>query len=142
MSDAAPIKTPASAGVTLPRSLNLLQTSIGELSSLLAQGAITSVDLVKAYMCTSELTFNADYSVNIEQNNVNGQELRAIIQVAPLDSVLKIAEGLDRERREGSVRGPLHGIPILVKDNIATDVELGMKTTAGSTALRKWTVAV
>ncbi|KAI9636078.1 amidase signature domain-containing protein [Dioszegia hungarica] len=125
MSDAAPIKTPASAGVTLPRSLNLLQTSIGELSSLLAQGAITSVDLVKAYM------------FNIEQNNVNGQELRAIIQVAPLDSVLKIAEGLDRERREGSVRGPLHGIPILVKDNIATDVELGMKTTAGSTALQQ-----
>lgn len=76
-------------------------------------------------------------SDNIEKNNIAGLGLHAIIQVAPLDSVFQIAAVLDQERRDGAIRGPLHGIPILVKDNIATASELGMATSAGNTALRE-----
>jgi amidase len=48
-----------------------------------------------------------------------------------------IAKELDNERNDGRIRGPLHGIPVLVKDNMATDLELGMNTSAGNFALRK-----
>lgn len=61
------------------------------------------------------------------------------LQVNPISSLCSIGadffQGLDDERSRGMVRGPLHGIPILVKDNVATAVELGMNTTAGSFAL-------
>jgi amidase len=57
--------------------------------------------------------------------------LRSVLQVNP--DALGIADGLDAERRAGKVRGPLHGIPLLLKDNLATGDR--METTAGSLAL-------
>jgi amidase len=57
--------------------------------------------------------------------------LNAVIEVNP--NAIAIASQLDNERRRGQVRGPLHGIPLLVKDNIATDDQ--MQTTAGSLAI-------
>jgi amidase len=57
--------------------------------------------------------------------------LRSIIELNP--DALKTADALDRERRQGRIRGPLHGIPILLKDNINTPGP--MTTTAGSFAL-------
>lgn len=60
-----------------------------------------------------------------------GPTLRAVIETNP--DALTIADALDAERRGGSVRGPLHGIPVLLKDNIATADR--MMTTAGSLAL-------
>ena len=57
--------------------------------------------------------------------------LHAVIETNP--EALDIAARRDAERRSGRVRGPLHGIPILVKDNIATND--AMETTAGSLAL-------
>ena len=57
--------------------------------------------------------------------------LHSVIETNP--NAIAIAQHLDNERRRGTVRGPLHGIPILVKDNIATDDN--METTAGSLAL-------
>ncbi|MGI6375380.1 MAG: amidase [Anaerolineae bacterium] len=60
-----------------------------------------------------------------------GPGLRAVLEVNP--DALSIAEALDDERASGAVRGPLHGIPILVKDNI--DTADSMLTTAGSLAL-------
>jgi len=71
------------------------------------------------------------YLERIEEIDRNGPMLRSVIETNP--DALEIAEALDRERAGGSVRGPLHGIPILVKDNIATHDR--MTTTAGSYAL-------
>jgi amidase len=62
--------------------------------------------------------------------------LRAILETSP-DALLE-AEALDRERKSGAIRGPLHGIPVLLKDNIATQDR--MHTTAGSLALMDATV--
>ena len=58
------------------------------------------------------------YLARIDDVNINGPGLRAVIETNP--SALHQAAALDLERREKGPRGPLHGIPILVKDNIAT----------------------
>jgi amidase len=63
--------------------------------------------------------------------NVHGPALRAVIEINP--DAPAIARALDRERKSHGPRGPLHGIPVLIKDNI--DTHDGMMTTAGSLAL-------
>jgi amidase len=79
----------------------------------------------------------ADIPANIERDNHHGLNLRAVIQTAPTDKVLHIASMLDDERARGLSRGLLHGIPMLVKDSMATEVTLGMDTGAGNFALSK-----
>lgn len=54
-----------------------------------------------------------------------------MISVAPKHELLRIARKLDEERARGKRRGPLHGIPVVLKDNIMTDADLGMDTTVG-----------
>ncbi|MDE2927206.1 MAG: amidase [Acidobacteriota bacterium] len=71
------------------------------------------------------------YLLRIEEIDGRGPSLRSVIEVNP--EALAIADSLDRERRESGARGPLHGIPILIKDNI--DTADRMTTTAGSLAL-------
>jgi amidase len=71
------------------------------------------------------------YLARIEALNTRGPELRGIIETNP--DALAIADQLDAERKAGKVRGPLHGIPIALKDNI--DTHDRMTTTAGSLAL-------
>jgi amidase len=71
------------------------------------------------------------YLARIEALNRQGPELRAIIEINP--EALEIADQLDAERKAGKVRGPLHGIPVALKDNI--DTHDRMTTTAGSLAL-------
>jgi amidase len=78
------------------------------------------------------------YLDRIELLDRNGPMLRAVIETNP--EALDIATRLDGERREGNVRGPLHGVPILVKDNI--DTADRMTTTAGSRALEGHHAAV
>ncbi|HEX7102499.1 MAG TPA: amidase [Nitrolancea sp.] len=73
----------------------------------------------------------AAYVERIEQLDRRGPELRSVLELNP--DAPAIADALDRERRERGPRGPLHGIPILVKDNI--DTADRMMTTAGSLAL-------
>jgi amidase len=60
-----------------------------------------------------------------------GPALRAVLETNP--DVVSIADAMDAERRQGKVRGPLHGIPVIIKDNI--DTHDRMQTTAGSLAL-------
>ncbi|TBU57899.1 amidase signature enzyme [Dichomitus squalens] len=110
--------TTAAQSVTFP---DLYEASIAELQDGLEKGHFTSVDLVKAYFA------------RIEEVNLQGPTLRAVIETNP--SALSQAAELDLERRLQGSRGPLHGIPIIVKDNVATVASEGMNTTAGSFAL-------
>jgi amidase len=71
------------------------------------------------------------YLKRIEEIDKGGPKLNSIIEINP--EALSIADALDDERRENKVRGPLHGIPVLIKDNIDTGDQ--MMTTAGSLAL-------
>ena len=66
------------------------------------------------------------YFARIEEVNFKGPALRAVIETNP--SALKQAAQLDSERSTSGARGPLHGIPILVKDNIATKTSEGGPT--------------
>lgn len=67
----------------------------------------------------------------IAKHNTQGASLRAVIEVNP--DALWIAAALDSDRQRGVWRGPLHGIPMLVKDNL--DTADTMHTTAGSVAM-------
>src|SRR5256885_16651745 len=71
------------------------------------------------------------YLARIEAIDKAGPRLNSVIEVNP--DALQIADDLDRERHTKGPRGPLHGIPVLIKDNIATADR--MQTTAGSLAL-------
>jgi len=71
------------------------------------------------------------YQRRIEAIDRSGPTLRSIIELNP--DALRIADQLDQERKAGKVRGPLHGVPVLIKDNIDTGDQ--MQTTAGSLAL-------
>ncbi len=71
------------------------------------------------------------YLERIDALDGQGPELRSIIETNP--DALRLAEELDEERRVDGPRGPLHGIPVAIKDNI--DTHDGMTTTAGSLAL-------
>ncbi|MFL6282118.1 MAG: amidase [Pyrinomonadaceae bacterium] len=71
------------------------------------------------------------YLERIERIDRRGPALNSVIETNP--DAVSIAEALDRERKAGHVRGPLHGVPVLIKDNIATADR--METTAGSLAL-------
>src|ERR1043166_9084659 len=71
------------------------------------------------------------YLKRIEEVDRRGPALNSVIEVNP--EALAIADALDRERKAGRVRGPLHGVPVLIKDNIGTADR--METTAGSLAL-------
>ncbi|KZT28516.1 amidase signature enzyme [Neolentinus lepideus HHB14362 ss-1] len=100
---------------------DLYEASVAELGAGLNAGIFTSVDLVKAYFA------------RIDEVNLHGPALRAVIEKNP--SALAEAAALDAERTLLGPRGLLHGVPVLVKDNIATVVSEGMNTTAGSFSL-------
>ena len=95
------------------------EATFADLGSAMERGEVTAVTLVR------------DYIGRIEALDWDGPRVNSIIEVNP--DAEAIARHLDRERAEGHVRGPLHGIPIVLKDCIATDDR--METTAGSLAL-------
>ena len=80
---------------------------------------------------TSSRALVEQYLARIEAVDRSGPQLRSIIEVNP--DAIAFATQMDRERADGHVRGPLHGIPVVIKDNIATGDR--MKTSAGSLAL-------
>lgn len=96
----------------------LVDTSISELQLALSRGDTTSVELVQAYLN------------RIAAYDRQGPQLNSIVRINP--EALAEAARLDAERQAGQLRGPLHGIPVLVKDNYNTDF---MPTTGGSVAL-------
>jgi amidase len=102
-----------------PQAFDLEEATFRDLGAALDSGKHTARSLAEAYLA------------RIEQIDRRGPELRAVIEVNP--DALALAEALDRERKEKGKRGPLHGLPILVKDNIDTGDR--MLTTAGSLAL-------
>ncbi|MEI6050568.1 MAG: amidase family protein [Bacteroidota bacterium] len=72
------------------------------------------------------------YLTRIREIDKNGPQLNSIIEINP--DAIQIAEELDRELAAGKSRGPMHGVPVILKDNIDTHDK--MPTTAGATALR------
>ena len=96
------------------------ETTISQLQDMIAAGKVSSVALVKKYLH------------RIEEIDRRGPGLNAVIELNP--DALAIAAGLDEERKAKGPRGPLHGIPVLIKDNI--DTHDRMTTTAGSLALK------
>jgi amidase len=96
------------------------EVSATDLVSQLSSGKVTSEALVRAYLA------------RIAAMDRAGPALHAVIALNP--DALAQAKALDAERKAGRLRGPLHGLPILVKDNIET--KDAMPTTAGSLALK------
>ena len=97
----------------------LEEYTIKQLQVEYASGKLSTREVVQRYLD------------RIEAIDDSGPQLNSVIQVNP--DVLTIADQLDQERREGKVRGPMHGVPVLLKDNIDTHDK--MQTTAGSRAL-------
>lgn len=98
--------------------LDLQHGTVADLQQALAMGTVTSVDLVDAY------------AARIAAFDSGGPKVNSVQEISP--TARAQAAALDAERAAGHVRGPLHGIPLLLKDNIGTKDE---PTTAGSIAL-------
>jgi amidase len=98
---------------------DILEASIADLQQAMADGQLTAREITRQYIA------------RIKRIDTDGPSLRSVLEVNP--DALEIAAALDEERRTQGPRGPLHGIPILLKDNIDTADQ--MLTTAGSLAL-------
>jgi amidase len=112
----------AASNATKPFSIPpfaLEETTLADLQTAMASGRVTARSITQTYID------------RIHALDRTGPTLRSVIELNP--DALSIADSLDRERKAGRVRGPLHGVPILIKDNI--DTADRMTTTAGSYAL-------
>ncbi len=98
---------------------NLNEKTVAQLQAMMASGQLSSAALTQYYI---------DRILALDQN---GPGVNAVIELNP--DAISIAKALDLERGRGKVRGPMHGIPVLLKDNIDTGDR--MQTTAGSFAL-------
>jgi len=105
-----PLQTPSFA---------LEELTIDDLQSRMRSGSESSASLVRQYLD------------RIDATDQRGPAINAVIELNP--DAVAIAAQLDAERKAGKIRGPLHGIPVLIKDNIDTADK--MHTTAGSLAL-------
>ena len=125
---AKPLAARGASGAGTPRAaaysgdvsaFELDEITISDLQDAMRSGKMTSRSITEKYLA------------RIEQIDKQGPAINAIIELNP--DALSIADALDKERKEKGPRGPLHGIPILIKDNIDTADK--MMTTAGSLAL-------
>ncbi len=113
------IGTDAMAAAADRKAFDVAEKSVAQLQDAMTKGRITSKALTAAYLA------------RIKAIDKAGPRINSVIEVNP--DALAIAAALDKERKEKGPRGPLHGIPVLIKDNIATADR--MQTTAGSLAL-------
>ena len=104
---------------TPPAAFELDELTTTELQTAMSSGKYTAQSITRKYLD------------RIDDLDKHGPAVNAVIEVNP--DALAIASEMDRERKAGRVRGPLHGIPVLIKDNI--DTHDRMMTTAGSLAL-------
>jgi amidase len=109
-------------GAPAAEAFELDELTLADLASGMAQGRWTSRRLAELYLS------------RIDALDRRGPRLGAVIEVNP--DALSLADQLDQERKSKGARGPLHGIPILIKDNI--NIAGRMSTTAGSLALEGW----
>jgi amidase len=109
----------SSSPATVVRSFELDEITIAELQDAMKSGKFTARSLVE------------QYNARIEEIDKHGPAINSVLELNP--DALTIADSLDRERKAKGPRGPLHGIPVLIKDNIDTADK--MMTTAGSLAL-------
>src|SRR5437773_726948 len=116
---AALARRPLDAATPPDRDFELEEVTIAQLQDGMHGGHFTAVSLARAYLA------------RIEAVDKNGPAINSIIELNP--DALAIAEALDRERKDKGPRGPMHGIPIVIKDNI--DTADRMHTSAGSLAL-------
>jgi amidase len=104
---------------TTASGINVEEITVAEIQAAMQSGRLTSASLVEIYL------------ERIQALDRTGPTLRAVQEINP--DALAIARSLDQERQAGRIRGPLHGVPVLLKDNIATADK--METTAGALAL-------
>jgi amidase len=109
----------SSAAKTAVKSFQLEEITIAELQNEMQSGRLTAHSVTEMYLSRID---------DIDHNN---QMLKSVLEVNP--DALDIADALDSEWKAGHIRGPLHGIPVIIKDNI--DTADNMQTTAGSLAL-------
>src|SRR5215472_1333629 len=117
-SGAAPCPAPPNAPPEV-KAFELDEITIDALQEGMKSGKYTSYSITEMYL------------QRIQDVDKNGPAVNSILEINP--DALEIADGLDQERKEKGARGPLHGIPIVIKDNIDTADK--MMTTAGSLAL-------
>ena len=114
----APAVFPPASTDAVP-AFELDEATIAQLQSWMASGRYTSRKLCELYLR------------RISEIDRAGPAMRSVLQINP--DAMQIADTLDAERRAGHLRGPMHGIPVLIKDNIGTHDR--MTTAAGSLAL-------
>ncbi len=114
-----PPPSSSAAADAAPAAFDLEELTIADLQARMQSGQETARSLVDKYLA------------RIAALDASGPAIHSVIEVNP--DARAIADALDEERRARGPRGPLHGIPVLLKDNIATDDRL--ETTAGSLAL-------
>jgi len=116
---AARAVSPAEPSSESPKPFQFDEATITDLQSRMKSGEISARSLTQAYLD------------RINEIDKAGPAINSVIEINP--DALEIAEALDKERKEKGPRGPMHGIPVLIKDNIDTADK--MLTTAGSLAL-------
>lgn len=103
---------------TYADTLNIETATIADLNKVFATGKVSSEQVVKAYLS------------RIEAYDKQGPKINTVITLNP--KALELAKTLDAERKSGKIRGPLHGVPVVLKDNFDT---FDMPTTGGSQLL-------
>src|SRR5262245_34700412 len=117
--DRRPPSSGASSQTPAPGSFELDEKTIAELQEAMKTGGLTARSIAEKYLS------------RIAAIDKQGPRLNSVIELNP--EALAHADALDAERKTKGARGPLHGVPVLIKDNI--DTADRMSTTAGSLAL-------